>query len=102
MDADRERAVPLSFSHEKLMTVTREFARDHGLNLPPGYDRQADEPRRNRQLTGYDGIKQQETGISHEERMAAITDAWRRSDTGRAFVNALAEDRKSTRLNSSK
>lgn len=90
-DADRERAVPLSFSKEKLMMVTREFARDHGLNLPPGYDRQADEPRRNRQLTGYDGIKQKETGISHEERMAAITDAWRRSDTGRALVNALAD-----------
>lgn len=81
----------LSFFKEKMMTVTRDFARDHGLDLPPGYDRQEAEQRRNRQLDGYDCIKQKQTGISHEERMAAVTDAWRRSDNGAAFVNALAD-----------
>jgi hypothetical protein len=91
IDVDQGKAVPLSFFKEKMMTVTREFARDHRLVLPPGYDRQADELRRNRQLSGYDCIKQKETGISHEDRMAAVTDAWRRSDSGRAFVNALAD-----------
>lgn len=90
-DVKNKRAIPLPFFKEKLMAVTRAFARDHGLRLPPGYERQADEPRRNRQLSPYDCVKQKETGISHEERMAAVTDAWRRSDNGRAFVNALAD-----------
>lgn len=92
IDAERAKAVPLSFFKERMMTVTREFARDHGLELPKGYHRQEDElRRRDRQLTGYDCIKQKETGISHEDRMAAVTDAWRRSDNGRTFVNALED-----------
>ena len=91
VDAERGRAVQLSFFKEKLMTVTREFARDHGLDLPEGYRRHEDKLRRNRQLTGYDGIKQKETGITHEERMAAVTQAWRGSDNGAAFVSALEE-----------
>ncbi len=73
------------------MTVTRTFARDHGLALPPGYERQQAGQRRNRQLSAYDCVKQKQTGISHEERMAAVSDAWRRSDTGSAFVGALAD-----------
>lgn len=91
-DVTGKRAVPLSFFKEKMMTVTREFARDHGLELPDGYRRQEDKlRRRNRQLSGYDCIKQKETGISHEERMAAVTGAWQRSDNGTAFVNALED-----------
>ena len=39
-DVKNRRAIPLAFFKEKLMAVTREFARDHGLRLPPGYDRQ--------------------------------------------------------------
>jgi hypothetical protein len=88
---EKKRAVPLSFFKEKMMAVTRAFARDHGLALPPGYDRQEDAQRRNRQLSPYDCTKHKQTGISHEERMAAVTDAWRRSDSARAFVNALAD-----------
>src|SRR5690348_2014077 len=42
------RAIPLPFFKEKLMAVTRAFALDHGLHLPPGYDRQGDAARRNR------------------------------------------------------
>ena len=36
-------------------------------------------------------MKQKETGVSHEERMAAVTDAWRRSDSAKAFVAALED-----------
>ncbi len=91
IDVEKKRAVSLSFFKERMMAVTRAFARDHGLALPPGYDRQEAEQRRNRQLSSYDCVKQKQTGISHEERMAAVTDAWRRSDSGRAFVRALAD-----------
>lgn len=74
------------------MTASREFARDHGLQLPKGYYAHEERQwRRNRQLSRYDSIKQKETGISHEERMAAVTEAWRASDTGAAFVHALEE-----------
>ena len=90
-DVKNRRAIPLSFFKEKLMAVTRAFADDHGLRLPPGYEREPDEQRRNRQLSAYDCVKQQETGISHEERMAAITDAWQRSDSAEAFVAALED-----------
>lgn len=91
IDMDKEKAVNLSFSKDKMMTVTREFARDHGLKLPDGYYRHETEYRRNRQLSSFDCIKEKETGISHEERMAVVTEAWQRSDSGRAFVNALEE-----------
>lgn len=46
---------------------------------------------RNRQLSGYDCIKQKETGVGHEERIAAVTGAWKRSDSGKAFVNVLED-----------
>ena len=91
---DREKGVAkeLRFFKERLMTVTREFARDHGLVLPDGYRRREDrEWRKDRQLTPYDGIKQKATGVAHEDRMAAVTRAWQASDTAAAFVNALSE-----------
>jgi hypothetical protein len=92
VDAKAGKAVQLSFFKEKLMTVTREFARDHGLTLPDGYRRHEEKLlRRNRQLSGYDCIKQKATGVSHEQRMAAVTGAWKRSDSGKAFVNALED-----------
>lgn len=92
IDADKGKAVPLSFFKEKLMTVTREFARDHGLELPDGYRRHEEKVRRrNRQLSGYDCIKEKETGISHEARMAAVTAAWKHSDDGKSFVRALED-----------
>jgi len=92
IDAQKERAIPLSFFKVKLMTVAREFARDHRLDLPEGYRRHEEKQlRRNRQLSSYDSIKQKETGISHAERMKVVTGAWKRSDSGRAFINALED-----------
>lgn len=92
IDVETGKAVNLAFFKDKLMTVTREFARDNGLQLPQGYYTHEDRQwRKNRQLDRYESIKQKETGIGHEERMAAITEAWRSSDTGAAFVHALEE-----------
>ena len=42
IDADIGKAVQISFDKQKLMDVTREFAWDHGLTLPDGYQRNAD------------------------------------------------------------
>jgi len=92
IDAEAGKAINLPFYKDKLMMVSREFARDHGLQLPDGYyAHERRQWRRNRQLSRYDSIKQKETGITHEQRMAAVTEAWRSSDTGAAFVHALEE-----------
>lgn len=82
------KAVHLAFDREKLMMVTREFARDHGLRLPDGYERGGDD-RKKKSL--YEMQQQKSSGITKEERMAAVTAAWKRSDSPRAFVRALEE-----------
>lgn len=90
IDWQNEKAVHIAFDREKLMMVSRQFAREHGLALPEGYERAPGE-RRNRQLTLYEAKQQRETGISKEERRQLVTHAWRQSDSPRAFVRALEE-----------
>lgn len=88
INPDKEKAVHLAFDKEKLMMVTREFARDHGLSLPAGYGR--DGGQTSGQLSLYDMHQKRATGLSKEERMDEVTDAWRASDSAKAFVQALA------------
>lgn len=89
IDAEQGKAVQLSFDREKLMKVTREFARDHDLILPDGYE--PDQKEKNKQNSLYEQHQQNETGRSKEERMAEITKAWHRADSAKGFVNALAD-----------
>ncbi|MGQ4878904.1 relaxase/mobilization nuclease domain-containing protein [Billgrantia sp. LNSP4103-1] len=87
IDTDNERAVPMAFDHEKLMMVTREFARDHGLELPRGYHQDG----RGEQLSLYELHQKRVTGLSKGDHKAQVTEAWRHSDNARSFVNALAQ-----------
>ena len=89
IDVDNEKAVQLAFDREKLMMVTREFARDHNLELPDGYHKDRDG--KNNQLSLYEMHQQRISGLSKEEHMEQVTDAWRASDSSKAFVQALAE-----------
>jgi len=89
IDADNEKAVHMAFDRDKLMMVTREFAKDHNLELPAGYH--SKEGSKNKQLSLYDMHQKRSTGISKEEQMECVTDAWRQSDSAKAFVQALAE-----------
>jgi len=89
IDADNEKAIQLAFDREKLMMVTREFARDHGLELPEGYSKDRDGKTKQRSL--YEMHQERSTGFSKEQRMEQVTDAWRASDSPKAFVQALAE-----------
>jgi len=95
IDAEKGKAVQLSFDKEKLMAVTREFARDHGLTLPKGYerdrDREAETERGPRQASLYEQHQQNMSGLTQEQRMAAVTDAWRSADSPQAFVAALSQ-----------
>lgn len=91
IDYRTEKAIHLAFDHEKLMMVTREFARDHGLTLPDGYRREPGNERdgKKKSLSLYEKQQERATGLSKEERMVMITAAWKQSDSPRAFVRAL-------------
>ena len=91
-DAERGKARHIAFDHDKLMMVTREFARDHGLRLPDGYYKdRTKEPRRSRQMAYYAKRQQDMGGLSPEERRAQVTHAWKRRDTARSFVRSLED-----------
>ena len=91
IDTDNMKAVHMAFDREKLMMVTREFARDHGLELPAGYEKGKERGDKPKQLTLYEQYQQTTTGLTREERMARITQAWQQSDSPRAFVQALSQ-----------
>lgn len=87
VDVLEKKAVHLAFDHEKLMRVTRSFARDHGLKLPPGYDKS----RWASQESLYELEQQRQTGLSKADHMRQVTQAWQHSDDARSFVHALSE-----------
>lgn len=93
VDAQAGKAIHMAFDHQKLMMVTREFARDHGLKLPAGYERNAQEQERNRQrqLSLYEKEQERQTGISKQAHIDLVTAAWKRSDNAKAFVRALED-----------
>jgi hypothetical protein len=93
IDVERGKARHVAFDHEKLMSVTREFARDHGLKLPEGYDRDKgqERTRKGRQVTSYENRQEQNGGLSREQHQARVTAAWNRRDTPRAFVRSLED-----------
>ena len=93
IDAERGKARHMAFDHDKLMMVTREFARDHGLTLPDGYyrDKGQERPKKNRQLTLYEKNQQDKGGLSKEQHIAQVTAAWQKRDTPRAFVRSLED-----------
>lgn len=93
IDAERGKARHVAFDHDKLMSVTREFARDHGLKLPEGYyrDKGQERTRRGRQVTSYENRQEQNGGLSREQQQAQVTAAWNRRDTPRAFIRSLED-----------
>jgi hypothetical protein len=92
IDVERRKARHVAYDYEKLMAVTREFARDHGLRLPDGYhkDKKQDR-RRGRQMTVYEKKQEDYGGVSMAQHKAQVTAAWNRRDTPRAFVRSLED-----------
>ena len=91
IDTERGKAIHQAFDRQKLMMVTRQFAREHGLLLPEGMVTDAGRDRRKKTLSLYEKHQQDATGLTKEERIAQVTQAWRRSDGARAFVRAIEE-----------
>lgn len=90
IDYQNEKAVHLAFDREKLMMVTRQFAREHGLELPEGYGPGRFDERRQK-VSLYERAQERATGLSKEERQLQVTQAWRQSDSPKAFVRALED-----------
>lgn len=90
-DAEQKKARHIAFDHDKLMMVTREYARDHGLKLPDGYNKEVVRARRGRgyQMGLYDKRVEELGGLSLEQHKAHVTAAWDRRDTPRSFVREL-------------
>ncbi|RCK43659.1 hypothetical protein TH25_21140 [Thalassospira profundimaris] len=89
IDAMQGKAVHLAFDHEKLMRVTRQFARDHGIELPDGYFKDREDLEKSGQLSLYEKHQQETTGLTKEQRVELVTELWRKSDSAKAFVQAL-------------
>ena len=91
IDAEAGKAIQMPFDREKLMMVTRQFAKDHDLVLPEGYNRDRQENRSHDQLSLYEKAQQDKIGVTKEERAQHVTEAWAQSDSPKAFVQALEE-----------
>lgn len=87
IDADKGKAVHMAYDRDKLMMVTRSFAREHGLSLPDGYGKEKDA--QSQQLSLYEKVQSDETGLSKEQRTQLITKLYKESDSAKAFVAAL-------------
>jgi hypothetical protein len=90
---EQKKARHIAYDHEKLMMVTREYARDHGLRLPEGYNKETARARRGRGYQmGLDDKRAEELGgLSLEQHKARVTAAWDRRDTARSFVRELED-----------
>jgi hypothetical protein len=87
---DAGKAVHMDHDRFKLQAVVRAFARDHGLPLPPGMEKNGGG---NKDKHTSPSEKQQEdrSALSYEERISAITALWKQHKDARGFVKALEE-----------
>jgi len=89
IDAQDCKAINIPFDRYKLMQVSRDFALDHNRTLADGYDTGR---AKDKQLSLYEKLQQDVTGITREERREVITGLWQRSDSASAFVAALSDN----------
>lgn len=95
IDVDAGKAVHLAHTRLKLRSIAQEFAREHGLELPPRSRENGRKDRFNDRAKASNlAEKQQEarSGISKEERMAAILRAWKEARDAHGFVTALEQE----------
>lgn len=92
IDARTMKAVHLSHDRMKLRSLSRELAREFGLKLPEGLERDRGDQRGQRQeMTLGEKRQAEQTGIAPEKRRREITEAWRASDSPEAFREALSQ-----------
>src|ERR1041385_3489247 len=85
IDTEKMTAVQIAHDRLKLRTVAREFARDHGLELPDGLKKDGKKERFNdraKQENLAERQQKERNGISKEQRMADIATCWRETGNG--------------------
>ena len=92
IEPDANKAVHMDHDRLKLRAVAQEFAKDHGLTLPPGMRKNGHDElnRKTKQSSLHEKQQQERSGIPKEERMQAIAAIWQ-EHTGdpHAFVKGL-------------
>ena len=86
------KAVQLSHDRQKLRTLVQDFARDHGLQLPKGLQKDRGKDRfddRARDSNLAEKQQKERSGITKDERRRDIAGAWKNSRTGQELVQAL-------------
>lgn len=92
VDAKTMKAVHLSHDRMKLRSLSRELAREFGLKLPEGLERDKGEQRgQQKDMTLAEKRQAEQTGIAPEKRRKEITQAWQASDSAEAFRAALSQ-----------
>ena len=92
IDARTMKAVHLSHDRMKLRALSRELAREFGLKLPDGLQRDKGEQRgQQKDMTLGEKRQAEQTGIAPEKRRREITKAWQASDSAEAFRAALSQ-----------
>jgi hypothetical protein len=92
IDANAMKAVPMNHDHRRLMDMSCKLARQYGLKLPPGLEAwEAKQKFKKDRLEPSlaEAAQEKDTGVSAEDRRAAITAAFEQSDNGDAFRAAL-------------
>ena len=89
IDAQEMRAVNLAHFKTKLTALSRELYLEHGWELPDGLKPGGLRNPLNFSLDEWQRAKRQ--GVDPREIKQAFRDAWNRSDSQKAFANALAE-----------
>lgn len=97
IDGRTLKAVPLSHDRMKLRALSRELAREFGLRLPDGLEkdlrdrRLAQDRKKDARQDRAERMAAKESGITPEERRAVMTEAFRRSDSAQAFRAAISQ-----------
>ena len=91
---EKTKAVDIAHDRLKLRTVTRQFCREYGLDLPngmkPGKNKDSRRDIFNDRAENLGERQQKErTGIPREQRMADISACWKETNNGAAFVQAM-------------
>ena len=94
IDTEKMSAVHMAHDRLKLRTVAREFARDHGLELPEGMKKDGKPDRfedRAKQENLAERQQKERTGVPKADRMADVAACWKETRDAAAFERALAD-----------
>lgn len=89
IDAAQMKAIPMSFSHNKLMEVARELFIEHDWQMPRGLISSKERDLKNFSLADWQQAKR--AGKDARDIKAAFQDSWASSDNRQSFAAALEE-----------